>query len=544
VDGQVKISQLWAEHLEMSMKNVRCDGSCRSVAAVLAVSGLWASVATAQLQDWSNVGGNGRTNGMVDVVGPDGAEGDNVLWQGGDLSFIAWHPVIEGRRVFMVRQIDFPPNPVPNDATIVAHDLDTGAVLWRADLPYEPGDWTTWIAGVKNGRVFAARSGNGGSVSSPLYCLDAATGQVLWSTAGTPPLFEDRYEVTGGPYAGAVFADDGDIIIPSPRFIDRVDGQTGARVWSVPRVEQVWNSSGIAINGNALYVVDLKIGAGNRLTVRRFNATTGAFLYDGPLMTGGLLENPPFIGPDGRIYISFAQNFNIQSDYLYSFTDEGDRIVQNWRTSANGGGAFSRWSVGRDGSVYSMEWTGTQDFAAEGRLQRLDPATGEVIGQTAEPITADYMQIHMAVDQRGVLYVSNGNAGGLGGGRLYSFNPDLSLRWSIPMPGNLNQGGPALGTDGTLVIASTDNNVFAFRTPRSVRCSLADVFGGSEPGLSPDGTVDGSDFIAFINSFAIGDASVDALADVAGAGDDGLQPDGTIDGSDFIAFINAFAVGC
>jgi hypothetical protein len=34
------------------------------------------------------------------------------------------------------------------------------------------------------------------------------------------------------------------------------------------------------------------------------------------------------------------------------------------------------------------------------------------------------------------------------------------------------------------------------------------------------------------------------LADLVGAGDDGLSPDGTIDGSDFIAFINAFAAGC
>ena len=34
------------------------------------------------------------------------------------------------------------------------------------------------------------------------------------------------------------------------------------------------------------------------------------------------------------------------------------------------------------------------------------------------------------------------------------------------------------------------------------------------------------------------------LADLVGGGDDGLVPDGTIDGSDFIAFINAFAAGC
>jgi len=72
----------------------------------------------------------------------------------------------------------------------------------------------------------------------------------------------------------------------------------------------------------------------------------------------------------------------------------------------------------------------------------------------------------------------------------------------------------------------------------------ADISGGGAVGNDPDGTVDGSDFIAFINSFAIGDAFVDDKADVAGAGENGDQPDGTIDGTDFIAFINAFGAGC
>ncbi len=75
-------------------------------------------------------------------------------------------------------------------------------------------------------------------------------------------------------------------------------------------------------------------------------------------------------------------------------------------------------------------------------------------------------------------------------------------------------------------------------------CSLADVAGAGPNGLAPDGIVDGSDFIAFINSFSTGDPAIDPLADVAGGGADGLSPDGIIDGSDFIAFINAFAVGC
>ncbi len=75
-------------------------------------------------------------------------------------------------------------------------------------------------------------------------------------------------------------------------------------------------------------------------------------------------------------------------------------------------------------------------------------------------------------------------------------------------------------------------------------CSIADVAGGGVDGRSPDGVVDGSDFISFINSFSTGDPLVDPLADVAGGGDSGLLPDGIIDGTDFISFINAFSEGC
>ena len=75
------------------------------------------------------------------------------------------------------------------------------------------------------------------------------------------------------------------------------------------------------------------------------------------------------------------------------------------------------------------------------------------------------------------------------------------------------------------------------------RC-LSDLVGTGDDGREPDGTVDGSDFVAFINSFAIGDASVDPVADVAGGGANALEPDGTIDGSDFIEFINSFVAGC
>ena len=54
--------------------------------------------------------------------------------------------------------------------------------------------------------------------------------------------------------------------------------------------------------------------------------------------------------------------------------------------------------------------------------------------------------------------------------------------------------------------------------------------------VNADGVVDGSDFTAFINSFSVGDATIDPLADV--------NRDGIVDGGDFTAFINAFGAGC
>jgi len=84
----------------------------------------------------------------------------------------------------------------------------------------------------------------------------------------------------------------------------------------------------------------------------------------------------------------------------------------------------------------------------------------------------------------------------------------------------------------TLVVSDfSDYFAYVFRveanTPPPPAC-LADV--------NTDGVVDGSDFVAFINSFGVGDVTIDPKADV--------NLDLIIDGNDFVAFINAFGAGC
>src|SRR5690606_27479256 len=53
--------------------------------------------------------------------------------------------------------------------------------------------------------------------------------------------------------------------------------------------------------------------------------------------------------------------------------------------------------------------------------------------------------------------------GGFTNGRFWSFNADLSPRWTVAVA-NVNIGAPAIGRDGTLVVAGVGTNVKAYRT--------------------------------------------------------------------------------
>jgi len=108
-----------------------------------------------------------------------------------------------------------------------------------------------------------------------------------------------------------------------------------------------------------------------------------------------------------------------------------------------------------------------------------------------------------------------------------------------PSGGLANLASFGQDNDGELYIVQFSNPPIRKIVPSPLNATLspADIVqGGGIPG--PDGTVDGSDFIAFLNAFSIGDL----LADIVDGGGN-LPADGIVDGSDFIAFINAYAVG-
>jgi outer membrane protein assembly factor BamB len=446
--------------------------------------------AAAHAQNWSNSGGNAGRNGLTGERGPDAAD---VLWSGGRPSIIAWQPVTEGEMVYMVRQTGFPPEPNSDESPVVAMDLATGAELWIRHIPFETGDWTTWIAGAKDGLVFACRGGNGSTSFARVYALDGATGDTVW-------ISED--DVSAGAYDGVVFAPDGDLLIGDFQRLTRIDFDTGETVWSVTRTCSVSSSCGAASSGEAVYIAD---AAGGGHVIKRMNLATGAMEYESPVMAGFTLQNTPMVGPDGKIFLSRTQN-NPLVDYFFAFEDSGGAITELWNHAA-GWTTTSEFCVGPDGSVYMMG----PDF----RIQRRDGATGQLLDESV-PVPADFLTPRMAADRAGRIYFSNGS---FDDGRFYSFDADLSPRWDVAVQ-NINIGAPAIGQEGALVVCGIGNDVRVYRTDRC----FADFNG--------DGLVDTRDVLAFLNAWAAGDSSADA------------NGDGTIDTRDVIAFLNVWNLGC
>jgi putative pyrroloquinoline-quinone binding quinoprotein len=399
---------------------------------------------------------------LTDEIGP---AVPGVLWSGGRPSIIAWQPVTEGNRVFMVRQTGFPPGGEPNGSPVVAMDLTTGAELWAVNIPFNSGDWTTWIAGVNGGRVYASRSGNGASVSAKLYALDAATGGTAWIS--TDP-------IDAGAYDGVVFAPNGDPVVASFRKIWRIRASDGGTAWVADRLGSVSGNCGGAVFGNAVYVADAAPGGH---VIKRFDLSTGQFQYQSPVMSGFTLQNSPMVGPDGTVYLSRTQN-NVATDYFYAFTDNGSSLTQKWSMPA-GWSTSSEFAVGPDGSVYMLGLGSV--------IQRLDPATGAIL-DTSVAIASQAVSPRLAVDAQGRLFVNNGCGISAGCGAFFSFDADLTLRWSLPVP-NANIGSPALGAGGTLVICGVGTSVTAYRTPHvyctgkvnSLGCTPLIGYSGSHP---------------------------------------------------------------
>ena len=384
-------------------------------------------------QNWSvSTGGNSLRNGSTNEYGPTS---ENLLWSGGMPSTIARSPVSDSIYLAAVRISNT--SDVFNGSRIVMMDIRNGDTLWTKNLPldFPTSDWRNRISAIRNGVVYASRSGN--SNAAYLYALDAADGSVIWKSDSL--IDESSAE-------GLNFLENGDLIVGNINSVMRVNKVDGTTVWQTYRLTY-GDGAELAVYGSKIYGI---INDLTQLKVAAFDALDGQLLYKTDVIDNGLVQQQAlFLGNDGTIYLPRSQN-NPITDSLYSFTDNGAGFTQNWSVPIHYI-PFSSSGIGLDGSVYS--------YSRSGKVIRIDPVTGTITDSSQVILYGNASYPRMSIDAAGIVNVTNG---GFSDGAFFSFNADLTLRWQTPIT-NVYIGGPLIGWDGTLVICGVGNEIRAYR---------------------------------------------------------------------------------
>ena len=391
--------------------------------------------AMASAQGWNvGSGGNPSRNCLsAEVIGPAGAD---LLWQQPAATAFHQQTVIDGKIVVTSPIIDI--NDVWHGSLIVARDLDTGDTLWTVDLPvdFPNTDWRSRVSGCRNGVVYATRSGN--TNASYVYALDASDGSILWKSDA----LVDEYGSES-----CSFAENGNLVLGNLFDILCLSATTGETIWQTPRPDAAPASGGqeVAVHGNRGYywIADSN---GPQITV--IDLESGQNLYSSGSVSPGLVQQSTlFVGSDGTVYAPRSQG-NPMTDFLVAYADDGVSLVEKWRTPI-GFIPFSTSGEGADGSIYT--------YSASGGLIRLNPANGAVMNTSVPFLMESVNSPRMALDKSGQVFVTNGGQDGA----IYSFNPDLTLDWTVDV-GVLYHGGPALADNGTLIVCSS-THVFAYK---------------------------------------------------------------------------------
>lgn len=436
-------------------------------------------------------GGNPSRNGLTTETGP---RIGSILWQGSLPTAFAQQGVVggdgAGGDVVVVSRTQNIGDTL-NGTTIVAHDLTTGAVRWTRPgsapglpIDFPATDWRARVTGVRDGVVYATRAGN--TNSSFLYALRANDGAHLWRSQAL---------ITESTTEGVTFAPDGDIITTGMNALVRINREDGLTVWSIPRSCPTSGGCDASVYAPADRLYFWEAGAQGPV-VTAFRLSTGQRLYSTPGIGGGFIQqNCLFVGADGTVYAPRTQN-NAASDFFVAFTDTGAGFVEKWRVP-QGFVAFGSYGVGPDGTVY------TYNPARE--IVRLNPATGAVVSTSPFSINGQFNSPRMAIDRLGRLFVTNPDASG---GTLWSFNADLTLRWSAPIS-NVNVGGPAIGRGGALAVFGAGSDLRVYAAPCSGDTNgdglvnFADLntvlaqFGQAPPQTGPTGDVNGDGAVSF-----------------------------------------------
>jgi outer membrane protein assembly factor BamB len=357
------------------------------------------------------------------------------------------------------------PNPAsawPSAQFDARHSSDTPAVgpqtahlRWVAHVGgnLTPGP----VIGVDGAILVASNAGT-------LSALDPATGQEKWKL--------DLKEAYGSDLSTSpsVLAD-GTILWPGPRDTLYAISSSGRRLWSEHFAGQVLSP---AVGGrHRVYVADTT----GHVVALRVDSSSHSVAWtvnvDGPDYAS------PSIGEDGTIYTASDRQ-------LVAITDMDTRGSIRWRFTAkrtievssgvspsgivvvgtNGDKEYgirpdgtAAWSIGLGDWTYSspaVRSSGLAYFADNsGRVRTVDAATGRVLHMLAPAAPGkEHAWTSVVVDSHGNQYWATMS------GLIHGYTATGTALFSLPASAAID-GYPALGSDGTLYVGTTEGDLIA-----------------------------------------------------------------------------------
>jgi len=289
-----------------------------------------------------------------------------------------------------------------------------------------------------NGRVLF------GSPNDNFYCVDAATGEEIWSVPAQP--HPNRGQVVSDSMPGGVV------------YFASVLGTLYAR--SIEDGSEVWT---VEIGGDTDCAPSLDglgrlfLGETDGVLVRAHSTATGATLWEGP---SGVCLMRTVPTDAGRVYAAFR---TFPGPLLCLETELGDEVWAFEGIGANSGAT----AIGHDGTIFFAEAIEAADLfaiSANGQLLWRYEVNQQVLNP---PI----------VDGDGRIYLGTVLANTIG--QVHAVNPDGTAAWVKDMP-NKCQPSPILAPDGTLYVSCKDKRVYAFKDPAKGDVSLNDSIDGRD----------------------------------------------------------------
>jgi eukaryotic-like serine/threonine-protein kinase len=316
------------------------------------------------------------------------------------------------------------------DGSLNAYDATTGALKWQFNCQCIFRNFSSPLADPANNLVFFDTDGYADEgIPSPVYALDAQTGQLKWSmllpwhSVSFPTLAFNTI------YAGISHLDHGACALYA------FDESTGHINWQYNTDAGVWGAVGV---DSAKKWVFTSVGNPSSSVVA-LNASTGAVIWNTPI---------PQFGPDDDMGSSIAISNGLayassKNGSVYALNENTGAIVWSAPAGPQSDGNISSEAVSNTGTVYvgSIDKSLYAFNASTGAQQWRFPS-GRTIMST--PAIANGVVYFASFDQK--IYALNASTG--------------ALLWSYTT-GGASFSSPVV-VNGWLYCGSADGKLYAF----------------------------------------------------------------------------------